>query len=212
MAGGQGNHYLEHYFTSYFHSSPGLTASLQNPPLWGTAPSPCKGSIHTGDSGHEAKTLISSLPFWHSLWFWGRNTSGLPLWEELNTPLPSVICGIYGGSTEQQTLGTWKNRIQKWFHRSTALWHLGEMLTLPSTGMGVSDEVDQRQRDVHIYTSAYKYTHSGHSPKIVCPSTLSSLKVLHIRPLPGTVWSSSQVPSSERLSPQKDQTNAHNSG
>ena len=48
-----------------------------------------------------------------------------------------------------------------------------------------------------VHTCACKHTHSGHSPHVVCPSSLSPLEVLHIFPLPGAVWSNSQVPSSE---------------
>lgn len=60
---GQENHYCKCHFTSSFHSPPGLIKSLQNFLLMGTMPFPCKGSIYTGDSEHEAQTLISSLPF-----------------------------------------------------------------------------------------------------------------------------------------------------
>ena len=50
-----------------------------------------------------------------------------------------------------------------------------------------------------VHTCACKHTHSGYSLQMVCPSSLSPLEVLHIFPLPGTVWSNSQVPASERF-------------
>ena len=209
MVGGQENHYLEHYFTSYFHSSPGLTESLQNPPIWGTTPSPCKGSIHIGDSGHEAKTLISSLPFWHSLWFWGRNTSGLPLWEELNTPLPSVICGIYGGSTEQQTLGPWKIESRNGFTGPQLSAILVKCWSCHPQGWG-SVMKWTKGRGMCVYTHVPINTHT-------VPLTQNSLS-FHPFPPEGAAhtpiaWHSLvQLTSSLLRKIVCDQTNAHNSG
>lgn len=60
---GQENHYFKHYFTNYFYSPPDVIKALPYPPIWGSMPIPCKGSIHLGDSEHEAKTVFSSLPF-----------------------------------------------------------------------------------------------------------------------------------------------------